>query len=54
MRHWKFLTLSALLVALLSIPNSLAGQVSINIGTEPAFPYGYYDYAPYSCAPYGY
>ena len=54
MRHWKFLTLSALLAALLSIPNSLAGQVSINIGTEPGCPYGYYDYAPYSCAPYGY
>lgn len=29
-------------------------QVSINIGTAPVCPYGYYDYAPYSCSPYGY
>jgi hypothetical protein len=25
-----------------------------NIGPAPDCPYGYYDYAPYSCAPYGY
>src|SRR6267378_6022513 len=29
-------------------------EVSIDIGAEPACPYGYYDYAPYACAPYGY
>jgi hypothetical protein len=29
-------------------------QISINIGAAPACPYGYYDYAPYACAPYGY
>src|SRR2546426_4191774 len=29
-------------------------QVSINIGAAPLCPYGYYDYAPYACAPYGY
>src|ERR1700681_4121110 len=29
-------------------------QVSINIGAEPGCPYGYYDYAPYACAPDGY
>ena len=31
-------------------------QVSfgVQIGAEPACPYGYYDYAPYQCAPYGY
>lgn len=29
-------------------------QVSINIGTAPVCPYGYYDYAPYNCSPYGY
>ncbi len=29
-------------------------QISINIGPEPGCPYGYYDYAPYSCSPYGY
>jgi hypothetical protein len=29
-------------------------QVSINIGVPPECPYGYYDYAPYTCSPYGY
>jgi|SRR6266403_900881 len=29
-------------------------QVAIDIGAEPECPYGYYDYVPYSCAPYGY
>jgi len=29
-------------------------EISVNIGVEPACPYGYYDYAPYSCAAYGY
>lgn len=29
-------------------------QLSINIGVAPSCPYGYYDYTPYSCAPYGY
>jgi hypothetical protein len=29
-------------------------EVSINIGAEPVCPYGYYDYAPYACAPYRY
>jgi hypothetical protein len=29
-------------------------QISISIGAEPACPYGYYDYAPYSCSPNGY
>ena len=29
-------------------------QISVSIGPAPVCPYGYYDYAPYSCAPYGY
>jgi hypothetical protein len=29
-------------------------QVTINIGSPPECPYGYYDYEPYECAPYGY
>jgi hypothetical protein len=29
-------------------------QVGVAIGVEPACPYGYYDVAPYACAPYGY
>src|SRR5882762_12030118 len=54
MRYLKFLVFPILITALLSIPSSAAPQVSVNIGAEPGCPYGYYDYAPYSCAPYGY
>ena len=28
--------------------------VGVNIGPAPVCPYGYFDYAPYDCAPYGY
>ena len=54
MRHWKFLALPVLIAALLSIPRSAPAEVSISIGAAPVCPYGYFDYAPYSCAPYGY
>ncbi|MGB6131944.1 MAG: hypothetical protein WBG54_09195 [Acidobacteriaceae bacterium] len=30
------------------------GQIVINIGVPPVCPYGYYDYAPYACAPVGF
>lgn len=29
-------------------------QISVQIGAPPVCPYGYYDVAPYNCAPYGY
>jgi len=29
-------------------------QVEVSVGVAPACPYGYYDVAPYGCAPYGY
>ncbi len=37
-------------------PHASAAQVSlsVNIGPAPVCPYGYFDYAPYNCAPYGY
>ncbi|WP_245536307.1 hypothetical protein [Terriglobus saanensis] len=53
------LTLFAgVMLALLTAPKSEA-QVSVGInlgggGIAPACPYGYYDYAPYQCSPYGY
>jgi hypothetical protein len=34
--------------------SKVEAQVSVSIGVEPACPYGYYDYAPYACAPYSY
>lgn len=36
-----------------AVPEAEA-QVSINIGVAPQCPYGYYDVAPYGCAPSGY
>src|ERR1700734_3783354 len=29
-------------------------SVGVNLGPAPICPYGYFDYAPYDCAPYGY
>jgi uncharacterized membrane protein YgcG len=50
----KSLALSALTVALVSTVSVAPAQVSISIGAAPICPYGYFDYAPYPCAPYGY
>src|SRR6202048_3590605 len=30
------------------------GPVGVGIGVPPVCSYGYYDYYPYACAPYGY
>jgi hypothetical protein len=54
MSNLRILALSGLAAALLSGFSSAPAQVSINIGTAPACAYGYYDYAPYNCSPYGY
>jgi hypothetical protein len=53
----KFKYLASIAVAGLcvaAVAPKAHSQISINIGTPPPCPYGYYDYAPYSCAPYGY
>ena len=52
-------TLLAGLAALLFLaaPQSSQAQVRIGVGIggpAPVCPYGYYGYAPYNCAPYGY
>ncbi len=56
MRLLKSLPLLCLLSLLSGISSSAAAQVSIgvNIGPEPVCPYGYFEYPPYDCAPYGY
>src|SRR5258707_6998110 len=54
MSYGKFLAFSALTAALLSAAPVTPAQVSVNIGVAPVCPYGYFDYAPYDCAPYGY
>src|ERR1700679_1235834 len=56
MTFWKSIILSAAaLVILLSVkPVDSQISVGVNIGAAPICPYGYFDYAPYDCAPYGY
>ena len=56
MRNLKLLTLLGL--GLLFAPYAHA-QVAVGVypgyvGPPPVCPYGYYDYYPYACAPYGY
>ena len=56
----KVLAFSALTVVLLSCvlvaPATAPAQISVgvNVGGPPVCPYGYFDYPPYDCAPYGY
>ncbi len=56
MPRFKYVALTALaglsFAGMSSIP--VQAQVSINIGPAPNCPYGYYETAPYGCAPYGY
>ena len=54
MRSWKLLALPVFAAALLSSTSSAPAQISVSIGAAPVCPYGYYDYAPYNCAPYGF
>jgi hypothetical protein len=55
MRALPFLALTALTLGGLpaTIPTAEA-QIGIEIGVAPECPYGYYDVAPYHCAPSGY
>jgi hypothetical protein len=55
MRSLKFFAATAVagLCFAANTPQSNA-QVSVAIGVAPSCPYGYYDTAPYGCAPYGY
>lgn len=51
----KRMIFSALAVVLfLGTWTAAKPQVVVNIGPAPICPYGYFDYAPYYCAPYGY
>jgi hypothetical protein len=54
MRSWKLLALPVLATAMLSSAPTAPAQISVNIGVEPVCPYGYYNFAPYNCAPFGY
>jgi hypothetical protein len=55
MNKFKYLALAAIAGLLFTAtPPKSQAQISVNIGVAPVCPYGYYDYAPYACAPYGY
>jgi hypothetical protein len=55
MRQFNVLAIAAVAaICLTGIPHQAQAQVSLSIGVAPECPYGYYDVAPYSCAPSGY
>jgi hypothetical protein len=55
MRGFKFVLLAAVLgIGVTGSTPKADAQVSVDIGVAPDCPYGYYDVAPYACAPAGY
>jgi len=57
MRVFSFLLLAAVAgIGITAATPKAEAQVSVgvNIGAAPVCPYGYYDVAPYACAPAGY
>lgn len=55
MRGFTFLVLAAVAgIGFTTTAPKAVAQVSVDIGVAPECPYGYYDVAPYSCAPSGY
>ena len=49
------LTLTAVVaIGLAGCAPGARAQVAVEVGAAPDCPYGYYDVAPYACAPYGY
>ena len=54
MRGLKTLLGTTALLAGLALAPAAQAQIVINIGVQPVCSYGYYDYAPYACAPMGY
>lgn len=55
MNRFNVLALAAVAaISLTASASKPAAQVSVGIGVAPDCPYGYYDYTPYACAPYGY
>jgi hypothetical protein len=53
MRGFTYVALAAAVSLAAFLPRAEA-QVSVSLGIAPECPYGYYDVAPYGCAPAGY
>jgi hypothetical protein len=54
MSRFKAFALTTLAIGLFCCAPSAPAQISVTFGVEPVCPYGYFDYPPYQCAPYGY
>src|ERR1700693_5401081 len=55
MRGFTFVLLATVAgIGFMATAPKADAQVSVNIGVAPECPYGYYDVAPYACAPAGY
>jgi hypothetical protein len=55
MRGFTFLVLAAAAgIGFTAATPKAQAQVNVEIGVAPECPYGYYDVAPYNCAPSGY
>ena len=54
MSYWKVLSACTLGAGLFAGQFVAPAQIVVGIGAAPMCPYGYYDYAPYDCSPYGY
>jgi len=55
MTGFKLVLLSAVAgCCLMATAPKATAQLAVEIGAAPDCPYGYYDAAPYNCAPYGY
>jgi hypothetical protein len=56
MIHWKTFAFTVIAAGLIVCASPATAQIAVgvNIGPAPVCPYGYFDYPPYDCAPYGY
>jgi hypothetical protein len=56
MRIFRALSLLTVICLFSGLTAHAPAQISVgvNLGPAPICPYGYFDYAPYDCAPYGY
>src|ERR1035437_1211369 len=55
MRGFAFFVVAAVAgIGIMATAPKAQAQVGVEIGVAPECPYGYYDVAPYSCAPTGY